>query len=147
MTKLIGMHKGTRVYKEDDGGFHFGCVDIAIRVETEIAEPGVEAPAATPAEKPLEKKSALDEAKEMAEDRPSTGGAEPPKEGACRECKRLRRLNRLKLCYPCFVELVIMDEAKKRGHEWKPGDKHPSWCDCEGLGEHPDRDTGGWRAN
>ncbi len=81
------------------------------------------------------------------EDRPSVGGAEPPKEGSCRECKRVRRLNRLKLCYPCFVELVLMDEAKKRGHEWKPGDKHPDFCSCEGLGEHPDRDRGAWRGN
>lgn len=111
------------------------------------AEPGVDAPAAPPAEKPLEERTALDDAKDEAEDRPSTGGAEPPKEGPCRECKRLRRLNRLKLCYPCFVELVLMDEAKKRGHEWKPGDKHPAYCSCEGLGEHPERDRGAWRGN
>jgi hypothetical protein len=100
-----------------------------------------------PAEKPREEKSALDDAKDQAEDRPSTGGAEPPKEGGCRECKRIRRLNRLRLCYPCFAELVLMDEAKKRGVEWKPGDKHPDWCGCEGLGEHPERDRGAWRGN
>ena len=106
-----------------------------------------EAPAAPPAEKPAEEKSALDEAKEMAEDRPSTGGAEPPKQGHCRECGRLRKLNRLKLCYPCWAILVLAEECKRRGIEWKPGDKHPDYCGCEGLGEHPERDHGAWRGN
>jgi hypothetical protein len=116
------------------------------RAETKTAEP--EAPATPAAEpKPAEEKTALDEAKDMADERSSTGGAEPPKEGHCRECKRLRKLNRLRLCYPCFVELVLMDEAKKRGYQWKPGDKHPDWCSCEGLGEHPERDGGAWRGN
>ncbi len=104
------------------------------------------APPSTPLEAPAttEEKSALDDAKADAEDRPDCGGAKPPEDGQCRECKRLRRLNRLKLC---FAELVLMDEAKKRGHQWKPGDKHPDWCGCEGLGEHPERDRGAWRGN
>ena len=117
-------------------------------METETAPAPTEAPVAEPVPAaPEEKPSALDDAKDMAEDRPSTGGAKPPEDGNCRECKRLRRLNRLKLCYPCFVELVLMDEAKKRGVEWKAGDKHPDWCGCEGLGEHPERDRGAWRGN
>lgn len=94
----------------------------------------------TPAEAPAEEKSALDDAKDDAKPKDETGGAEPPVEGNCRECKRWRRINRLKLCYPCFVELVLMDEAKKRKFEWKPGDKHPDWCSCDGLGEHKNED-------
>jgi len=114
--------------------------------ETETVETPatVEAP---PAEAPVEEKSALDDAKDQAEDRPSTGGAKPPEDGLCRECKRRRRLNRLRLCYPCFAELVLAEEAEKRGFKWKPGDKHPDWCGCEGLGEHPERDRGAWRGN
>ncbi len=122
--------------------------------ETETAEPEtIPTPSETPAapgetkDAPRETPSALDDAKDQAEDRPSTGGAEPPKPGPCRECRRLRQLNRLKLCYPCFVDLNISDGMKKRGEEWKSGDKHPAWCDCEGLGEHPERDNGAWRGN
>ncbi len=118
--------------------------------ETEVADPAAVpvAPVAPVAEPPpTDAPSALDDAEDQAKERPSTGGAEPPEEGPCRECKRLRRLNRLRLCYPCFVELVLMDEAKRRGHEWKPGDKHPDFCSCEGLGEHPERDRGAWRGN
>lgn len=126
------------------GLYHFGCYHPRAEGPA-VADP--EAPAAPAPDAPAPEKSALDEAKEDAKDRPSTGGAEPPTEGNCRECKMLRRLNRLKLCYPCFVQLVLMDEAKKRGVEWKPGDKHPDWCSCEGLGEHPDRDHGAWRGN
>lgn len=96
---------------------------------------------------PAPEKSALDEAKDAAEPKDAHGGSKPPEDGPCRECKRLRRLNRLRLCYPCFVELNLADDMKKRGLEWKAGDKHPSWCDCEGLGEHAERDNGAWRGN
>lgn len=114
--------------------------------ETEVAEPV--APAA-PSEKSKEdeQKSALDEARDQAEPKDAHGGSKPPEDGRCRECRRLRRLNRLRLCYPCYVELNIADGMKKRGQEWKPGDKHPAWCDCEGLGEHPERDNGAWKGN
>jgi hypothetical protein len=123
--------------------------------ETETAEPEtIPAPSETPAA-PGETKtgkdetpSALDDARDAAEPKDElTGGAKPPEDGLCRECKRRRRLNRLKLCYPCFAELVLAEEAKKRGHAWKPGDRHPDWCGCEGLGEHPERDRGAWRGN
>jgi hypothetical protein len=107
--------------------------------ETVVVEP--------PAAPPKEEKSALDDAKDAAEPKDANGGSKPPEDGTCRECKRLRRLNRLRLCYPCYVELNIADGMKKRGQEWKPGDKHPAWCDCEGLGEHPERDNGAWRGN
>lgn len=115
--------------------------------EAEVTDPAA-APVAPVAEPPTtDAPSALDDAKDQAEDRPDCGGSKPPEPALCRECKRLRMLNRLRLCYPCFVELVLMDEAKRRGHEWKPGDKHPDFCSCEGLGEHPERDRGAWRGN
>lgn len=126
----------------------YGVEDMLAPVaETETAEPVV-APAAPAEEKPLEERTALDDARDAAEPKDElTGGAKPPEDGLCRECKRRRRLNRLKLCYPCFAELVLAEEAKKRGHAWKPGDRHPDWCACEGLGEHPERDRGAWRGN
>lgn len=118
-----------------------------LRAEAEVADPKI-APAAPAAEPPAKADpSALDDAKDQAEKRPDCGGAKPPEDGPCRECKRLRRLNRLRLCYPCFVELVLMEEAEKRGFKWKPGDQHPDWCSCEGLGEHAGRDRGAWRGN
>lgn len=110
-----------------------------MEAETETPVVPTEAPVAPPAEKT--KKSALEEAYEDAEPKDAHGGSKPPEDGLCRECKRRRRLNRLRLCYPCFVELVLMEEAEKRGFKWKPGDKHPDWCSCEGLGEH--RSPGG----
>ena len=106
---------------------------MEIETETPVAPT---APAEAPAAPPEEKKSALEEAFDAAEPKDEHGGSKPPEDGLCRECGRRRRLNRLRTCYPCFVELVLMDEAKKRGFQWKPGDKHPDWCGCEGLGEH-----------
>ena len=114
---------------------------LRVRSESEVADPETADPAA-PAEAPApdeskdEDKSALLDALDDAEPKDENGGTKPPEDGLCRECKRRRPLNRLKLCYPCFVELVIIDEAKKRGYEWKTGNPHPDWCACEGLGEH-----------
>lgn len=129
----------------------YGVMDMLGPVaETETAEPAAPtaAPAAEPEAKPAEERTALDDARDAADPKDElTGGAKPPEDGLCRECKRRRRLNRLKLCYPCFAELVLAEECKKRGVEWKPGDKHPDFCGCEGLGEHPERDRGAWRGN
>lgn len=55
----------------------------------------------------------------------------PPEEGPCKHCGQRARLNRLKLCYPCWVLLEIMDKEKAAGREWIPGDPHPAWCRCE----------------
>jgi hypothetical protein len=101
---------------------------------SETVEAPPDAPAAEPAQE--EKKSALEEAFDQAEPKDENGGVKPPQEGPCRECRRLRRLNRLRLCYPCFVVLNIADVEKKAGREWTPDMPHPSWCYCEGLGEH-----------
>lgn len=107
-----------------------------VGVVMEVAVEGF-APAAPVADP---EKSALDEAKDAAEPKDAHGGSKPPEDGNCRECKRLRRLNRLKLCYPCFADLVLAEECEKRGFVWKSGDKHPDFCSCEGLGEHENAD-------
>lgn len=99
------------------------------------SETAVEGPIVAPAD-PTLKELPPEDKEDSADARPTTGGAKPPEDGLCRNCKRRVRLNRFKLCYPCWVEAEIIDREKKEGREWKPGDKHPAWCHCEGLGEH-----------
>ena len=60
----------------------------------------------------------------------------PPKDGPCKACGQDKPLNRLFLCYPCWVRA----ELEKRG--WKPGEPHPSWCQCEGLPGHARKSFG-----
>lgn len=105
--------------------------------ETETADPAV-APA-EPTEKLFEETEAQRRGDEQ--ERPSTGGAKPPEDGLCRNCRQRRHLNRFKLCYPCWVEAEIIDREKREGRQWKPGDPHPAWCHCEGLGEHKNPDN------
>ncbi len=68
-------------------------------------------------------------------------GRKPPEEGKCRRCGADRPLNRLKLCYRCFVISNIEDVEKKRGSGWRSVDPHPAWCDCT-LPEHKRNSTG-----
>lgn len=128
-------------------GFEFGSSrlhgEVMISIDEWLAEietptAPVEAPIEAPKEK--EKKSELEEAEEDAEPKDEHGATKPPEDGLCRNCRQRKPLNRLKLCYPCWVELCLKDEAKKRGGEWKSGDPHPAWCSCEGLGEHKNGD-------
>lgn len=60
----------------------------------------------------------------------------PPKKGPCMRCGNDRPLNRLFLCYRCWVITNLEDQAKKRGESWHEGDPHPPNCRCVGLGEH-----------
>lgn len=102
------------------------------------AEIAVEEPAVAPAEPKAEP---TPDKEADANPRPTgTGGAKPPEDGLCRNCRQRRKLNRFKLCYPCWVESEISDREKREGRAWKPGDKHPDWCHCEGLGEHKNGD-------
>ena len=50
----------------------------------------------------------------------------PPKDGPCKRCGQDRPLNRLFLCYPCWVKTVL---EEKFG--WREGMSHPDSCDCE----------------
>ena len=54
----------------------------------------------------------------------------PPKDGLCRRCRENKPINRLMLCYPCWVKT----ELEKSG--WREGMDHPDWCACEGLKAH-----------
>ncbi len=61
----------------------------------------------------------------------------PPTDGLCRRCGENKPINRLMLCYPCWVKV----ELEKDG--WREGQPHPEHCACEGLGAHADRKSTG----
>lgn len=60
----------------------------------------------------------------------------PPKDGTCRRCGQDKPVNRLMLCYPCWVKTEL------EGHGWREGMPHPDWCQCEGLPQHQRRSSG-----
>ncbi len=60
----------------------------------------------------------------------------PPGEGLCRRCGLDKPINRLMLCYPCWVK----SELENTG--WREGQSHPDWCACEGLKDHARRSDG-----
>jgi len=60
----------------------------------------------------------------------------PPKDGTCRRCGLDKPVNRLMLCYPCWVKTNLEQ------HGWREGMPHPEWCHCEGLKDHTRRSTG-----
>ena len=60
----------------------------------------------------------------------------PPSGGMCRRCGENKPINRLMLCYPCWVKT----ELEKSG--WREGMPHPDWCRCEGLRDHSRRADG-----
>lgn len=60
----------------------------------------------------------------------------PPTGGLCRRCGQNKPINRLMLCYPCWVKT----ELEKGG--WREGMPHPDWCHCEGLKDHARRADG-----
>ena len=69
-----------------------------------------------PAETPVEKEET--DIKKIPQRR-------PPKEGPCKRCGQDKPLNRLMLCYPCWVK----SELEKNG--WKEGQPHPAGCGCD----------------
>lgn len=75
-------------------------------------------------------KEAPAEAPEDEKDPAKLKQRKPPSKGPCRRCGASLPLNRLMLCYRCWV----VTELEKRG--WKDGEPHPDACDCEGLGGH-----------
>lgn len=60
----------------------------------------------------------------------------PPKDGPCKRCGQDKPLNRLMLCYPCWVKT----ELEKTG--WREGMPHPDWCHCEGIKDHKRKSDG-----
>lgn len=61
----------------------------------------------------------------------------PPKKGLCRRCGEDKPINRLMLCYPCWVK----SELEKDG--WREGQPHPEECGCTGVGGHETRKSDG----
>lgn len=48
----------------------------------------------------------------------------PPKDGPCKGCGKDRPLNRLMLCYKCWIDKQNSDKG------WKEGQPHPAGCGC-----------------
>lgn len=49
----------------------------------------------------------------------------PPKDGPCKRCGQNKPINRLMLCYPCWVKVSL----EKSG--WREGQNHPAGCGCD----------------
>lgn len=49
----------------------------------------------------------------------------PPSDGPCKRCGQNKPINRLMLCYPCWVKA----ELEKGG--WREGKNHPDSCGCD----------------
>lgn len=63
----------------------------------------------------------------------------PPAEGPCRGCGKSLPLNRLMLCFRCWVNKNLDNWARAQGRDFIPTvDRHPDWCRC-GLPEHAGR--------
>lgn len=54
----------------------------------------------------------------------------PPKDGLCRRCGENKPINRLMLCYVCWVKTNLEEKG------WREGMAHPDWCKCEVPGAH-----------
>ncbi|MEK7390377.1 MAG: hypothetical protein AAB036_11855 [Elusimicrobiota bacterium] len=61
----------------------------------------------------------------------------PPSKGLCLRCGENKPINRLMLCYPCWVKTRLEKDG------WKEGEPHPEHCGCEGLKGHPNRRSEG----
>jgi hypothetical protein len=49
----------------------------------------------------------------------------PPSRGLCRRCDQNKPINRMMLCYPCWVKTNLEKDG------WKEGQPHPESCGCE----------------
>ena len=61
----------------------------------------------------------------------------PPSRGLCRRCGQNKPINRLMLCYPCWVKTMLEEK-----HGWREGQPHPPECDCEAQTDHQRRSDG-----
>ena len=76
------------------------------------------------------------EAPEDEEDPSKIKQRKPPSRGLCRRCGQNKPINRLMLCYPCWVKTELED------HGWREGMPHPSWCHCTGVDGHGRKSEG-----
>lgn len=49
----------------------------------------------------------------------------PPSEGPCKRCGQSKPINRLMLCYPCWLKTQLEKEG------WREGQPHPPTCGCD----------------
>jgi hypothetical protein len=109
------IERGTAVFLNEDG-------------TVSVLDPAAAPPA--PEKKPEEKESVEDIERRARK---------PPSDGPCKGCGKNLPLNRLMLCFRCWVNKNLNDDAKARGEDFLPGiDPHPAWCGCE-LPEHAGR--------
>ncbi|MFA6093503.1 MAG: hypothetical protein WCU88_10630 [Elusimicrobiota bacterium] len=59
----------------------------------------------------------------------------PPSRGLCRRCGENKPINRLMLCYPCWVKTNLEEKG------WREGLPHPEGCDCC-IGGHGSKSEG-----
>lgn len=88
----------------------------------------------------LEKKSGEakpEAAEEDAPDLDKLSKKAPPREGICRRCGEDKPINRLMLCYVCWVKSNLEENG------WREGLPHPSSCECEVPGGHAERRSAG----
>lgn len=106
----------------------WGCAVTYIKDEdgTITIEKVETLPPAAPAEKPKE-----DEKEEESEEEIRKRARKPPSEGPCKMCGQPKPLNRLLLCYECWLKDKL---HKDSGGDWLPGDPHPAGCGCDGPG-------------
>ena len=83
--------------------------DTAVVEEPTLAEPAVE-------KAPPKEKEDVEDIEKRAR--------KPPADGPCKGCGENRPLNRLMLCYKCWVT----KENEKSG--WRAGQPHPKTCGC-----------------
>lgn len=114
-----------KVVRSSDTGFLLSSL-----MEAATADPAVETPATPKDPKPEDKESAEDIKKRARK---------PPSEGPCKMCKQTKPLNRLLLCYPCWLKDKL---HKDSGGQWLPGDPHPATCGCDGPGGCTTRSQG-----
>lgn len=55
----------------------------------------------------------------------------PPKDGTCLRCGQDKPVNRMMLCYVCWVKSNLEETG------WREGMPHPAWCACSVPGAHP----------
>lgn len=105
-----------------------------LSMNTETMDPDVEAPTG------IHKKEHEEEPKETPEEIKKRA-RKPPADGPCKGCGKNLPLNRLMLCFKCWVLKNLLDWSKESKSDWIPGDPHPSFCGC-GLPEHGGKSFG-----
>ena len=77
----------------------------------------------------------IDELLKEEEDLKRLSQQTPPSRGICRRCGENKPVNRLMLCYPCWVKTNLEENG------WREGLPHPDWCECA-LTDHGHRADG-----